>query len=251
MVSKLRDRIKSHYLFHLPEEACRDEKVNFGGEESRHMIASLRVRVGDRLTATNGRGKIYEVRVTQIKDANVWGRIESVRETESEKPEISLYLGLLKQRAMELAVEKCAELGLAMVVPVVSDRSVAALSKNRLERLRRIAIGAMKQSLGSYLTTVLQPISFADALRKSKDQELSIVAHRSTGESQLRNLSKLIKTAGTIAVWIGPEGGFTDGEVDMLRKTGGLVFDLGERRLRSETAAIACIAILKFLAIAC
>ena len=207
------------------------------------MVASLRLKKGERITATDGEGKIYGVVIEEAKRRRVRGRIIDVNEVPRSLPSITLFQGLIRSAAMEIALTKCAELGVSAIVPVVCDNSVGSLSETRLGRLRRIAGEAMKQSLGAYLTVVGKPATFEDALAASRGFDSVLVAWE--GEHK-RGLPSTLKTqgAGTVALWVGPEGGFTQPEIDSLAGVGAVTFSLGERRLRAETAAIAAVAII-------
>ncbi len=240
----MKAKLTSHHLFYLPEEVSESARVEFGQNESKHMVASLRIRVGDVVTATDGKGRIFRITISEVRPGRVYGEVERVDVVEPQRPSVSLYLALLKQRAMELAVEKCSELGISCFIPVVTERSVARLSPVRLERLRRKAIEAMKQSLRAHLPAIFEPMSFAEAYEHSRSHEVIIVAEAS-GSVSPASLSKNLEAPAKVALWIGPEGGFTPHEIASFKEAGSLFLSLGRQRLRSETAAIAGVALLR------
>lgn len=233
-----------HQRFYCPPETTYGDSIDFSGQESLHMVASLRLKKGERITATDGEGKVYGVVIEEARRRRVRGRIIDVNEVPRSHPRLTLFQGLLKAAAMEVALAKCTELGVSAVVPVVCENSVGSLSGTRLGRLRRIAVEAMKQSLGAYLTVVGGPAGFENALAQSGGFDPVLVAWE---EERTRGLASALETehSGTIALWIGPEGGFAQDEIDALVERGAVTFSLGDRRLRAETAAIAAVAVIR------
>jgi 16S rRNA (uracil1498-N3)-methyltransferase len=239
----LASKTPGHQRFYCPPETIDSGSIDFSPQESLHMVASLRLKKGERITATDGEGRVYEVVIEEARRRRVRGRITNVSEVPRSLRSITLFQGIIKAAAMELALTKCAELGVSAVVPVVCENSVGSRSGTRLGRLRRISVEAMKQSLGAYLTVVHEPAGFEDALAASGGFDSVLVAWEGEGK---RGLASALETerAGTIALWTGPEGGFARAEIDALVDIGAVTFSLGERRLRAETAAIAAVAVI-------
>ncbi len=241
----MREKLRSHYLFYFPPEQLKGGQVEFSQGESKHMVASLRVKVGQVVAATDGHGKIYDVRIRRVK-GNVLGEVVRVHEVKPTQPAITLYLGILKQRAMEVAVEKCTELGISEFVPVLTERSVRDLKPTSLERLKRIAIEAIKQSLSTYLPRIGEALIFEDAVKRTRACDLTIVGHNQSSQPNLIELISQYDSVRRVGLWIGPEGGFTDDEMERLIEARALPFTLGDQRLRAETAAITAVGILRF-----
>ena len=235
-----------HQRFYCPPKTIDGDSIDFSPQESLHMVASLRLRKGEGITATDGEGKVYEVVIEEARRRRVRGRIIDVSEIPCSHPGITLFQGITKAGAMEAALGKCAELGVSAVVPVECENSIGSLSRTRLRRLRRIAVEAMKQSLGAHLTVVCEPAGFEDALAESGGFDQVLVAWE---EEQARGLVSALETerVEAVALWTGPEGGFAQAEIDALVESGAVTFSLGGRRLRSETAAIAAVAVIRTL----
>lgn len=206
------------------------------------MRASLRAKVGDRIRATDGCGRVFVVEIESLKPI-ASGKVLEVSRIDKPNSKTLLYLAVIKQMGMEAALERCSELGLSEFIPVISARSTARLTTLRLQRLRRIAIEAMKQSLGVYLTEVSEAMPFEDAIQHARQIDLMLYGDCSPDALRLHELLMASPDAKKRAIWIGPEGGFSDEEKEALKAAGAKPFRLTTRRLRSETAAISAISI--------
>jgi 16S rRNA (uracil1498-N3)-methyltransferase len=141
---------------------------------------------------------------------------------------------------MDLLVEKAVELGCAGLVPVECERCVRRVAGPRLARWRRIASEAMKQSRRAHLADVFEPLDFDEAAGMAGDFDLVLLASEAPAVRPLKEVARAGPAA--VALWVGPEGGFTDPEVEALMSAGAETFSLGAYRLRSETAALAALA---------
>jgi 16S rRNA (uracil1498-N3)-methyltransferase len=197
------------------------------------------------VSATDGKGNVYRLSVESASGREVLARVVAAEHVEQEDPRIYLFQAALKPSRMELVVEKGTELGLWGFTPVLSAGSDAKMGRVRMERLRRTAVEAMKQSLRAYLPDVRDPVDFADAVKAMGDFGTILVASEWEDTSPLDQAPA--GRSSPVALWAGPAGGFTEAEIEMLKDCGGVTFTLGPKRLRSETAAIASLAILHHL----
>jgi 16S rRNA (uracil1498-N3)-methyltransferase len=159
--------------------------------------------------------------------------------------EITLVLAIFKFDRMEWAIEKCTELGVSRIVPVISRRTdshLAAASAKRVERWQRIARQASEQSRRTTPPEILPPIRFADALTGAA--ALRIVLAESEERTLLRDVLKSNASASAIILAVGPEGGWTEDELQSFRQAGWISVSLGNTILRAETAAIAATAVV-------
>lgn len=202
-------------------------------EEFTHCIKSLRKRIGDRIIVTNGAGMEYMTEVQSIEkrscDLNILELIEHA------PPQSELVLAVAPTKNMsryEWFVEKAVEIGVTRVVPIICKNSER--KRVRLDRLKKIALSAMKQSKRWYLTQVDEAISIGDFI-KSNDDNAKFVAHFSPEAGHLKDL---IKAESNCTVLIGPEGDFANSELEWLEKSGYTSAILSNSRLRTETAAI-------------
>ena len=146
----MKKKIHSHQRFYVPPESITDDRVSFPDSESRHMLASLRITQGQRVAATDGMGNVYEVIIERAGSGVVAGRITGSSSIEAPQTSVVVFHGIVRPSRMDFMVEKCTELGVSGFVPVLTERSRGGLSLKRRERLRRIAVEAMKQSAEAY-----------------------------------------------------------------------------------------------------
>jgi len=224
------------------------DRATLVGEHANHLLRALRARVGQEFDIATGqavrRGKITSM-------ANDRVEFELGEELYDEKSaEITLLLAIFKFDRMEWAIEKCTELGVARIVPVIARRTdshLAAASAKRVERWRRIARQAAEQSRRSAPAEIAAPIKFLELL--NVPAALRIVLSESEEQTLLRDVVKP-DTPGPehecngIALALGPEGGWSEDEVQSFREAGWISASLGNSILRAETAAIAATAIV-------
>lgn len=238
----MRSKPSLHQRFYLPSESVEGGRVRFGREESKHMLASLRLGRGDLIGATDGAGKTYSIAIEDTARGLVSGRIQSVRAENEPRPGIWLFQGIIRPARMDTIVEQCVELGIACLVPVRSERSRESVSSARLDRWKRIAVEAMKQSLRSHLARINPPETVEGALALVSRNDLVLVASE-TEPGGLASLRAGVPKPAKVTLWVGPEGGFSDHETETLAGAGARFFSLGPHRLRSETAAAAAVAL--------
>ncbi len=220
-----------------------DNRAALTGDHADHLVRVLRARAGQEFDIAAGT-RVRRGRVLTVAD----GRVEF--ELGEEIPgvataSVSLLLSIFKFDRMEWAIEKCTELGVARILPLIARRTdahLASASAKRVERWRRIALQAAEQSRRSAAPEVGSPLRLQEAAGLSAD--LRIVLAESEMQTQLRDVVSSAGSANEVLLAVGPEGGWTNDELALFR-TGGWVFaSLGARILRAETAAIAASAIL-------
>ena len=212
------------------------------GQESQHLVRVLRARVGDQIVVFDGLGAEYVARVERLAQRSVNLAIVERREADRESP-VSLTLGvaLPKGDRQRWLVEKVVELGVAALVPLCTERSVAVPGDAARTRLRRTVIEASKQCGRNRLMRVGEPAALVEFFSRGADQAGRYLAHPNASDANRLASSQLRggPTAETVCIAVGPEGGFTDSEVGCGLERGWQLLDLGPRILRVETAAVA------------
>ncbi len=230
-----------------------ESRAALTGEHADHLTRVLRVRVGQEFeiaTATS----VRRGRVTAVSP----GRVEFELGAEvgfAQAVQITLLLAVFKFDRMEWAIEKCTELGVVRIVPVIARRTdarLAAAAGKRAERWRRIALQASEQSRRAAPPEISDPIKLKEAA--SIGGEFRIVLSESERQDSIKDVldaqfaasSRAPERHRSIALAIGPEGGWTADELKLFHTTGWLSASLGNTILRAETAAIAATAIVVF-----
>ncbi|HEX6501601.1 MAG TPA: 16S rRNA (uracil(1498)-N(3))-methyltransferase [Terriglobales bacterium] len=213
------------------------------GGHADHLVRVLRAKVGQEFDIVAGQ-RIYRGRVAAIADQRVEFELGEELPALS-SAQLTILLSIIKFDRMEWAIEKCTELGVSGIVPVVASRTavhLAPAAEKRVERWKRIAREAAEQSRRTSPPSIANPIKLKEAV--SLEAEMRIVLSESSeGRPLLEVAQGHSGTAGMILA-IGPEGGWTQAEEKLFRDAGWIPASLGETILRAETAAIAATAII-------
>ena len=224
------------YFYCPPEKILSDELI-IDGEEFSHLVHVMRKKEGDDIRVVDGRGTAYDVRLGGLKKKMVSCTILRVHHNHHEPSvAVTLAVGVLKNPSkFDFLVEKVAELGVKEIIPLKTERTISNHAKT--DRWQKLALAAMKQCGRSYLPIVKELITLDDFLEHPASFEVKLFAHEKTTDATSIN-PQHIKAAISVAVLIGPEGGFTDEEAEHCFKAGYRPLYFGERKLRTETAAI-------------
>jgi 16S rRNA (uracil1498-N3)-methyltransferase len=210
------------------------------GDHADHLVRVLRARVGQQFDIAAGsivrRGRIVAIASERV-EFELGEEVPAAAEVQ-----ITLLLAVFKFDRMEWAMEKCTELGVSRIVPVIARRTdahLASAAAKRADRWRRIALQAAEQSRRATPPEIAVPVKLQEAT--SLPGSSRIVLSESETQTQLRDL--LDSAQGNVILAIGPEGGWTEDELTLFQKAGWISASLGPTILRSETAAIAATAI--------
>ena len=214
------------------------------GDDVKHIVKVLRLKVGDAIQICDGAGRECEAHIAMIDhdivqaDTGVWTNCSSEPNTK-----ITLFQCLPKAGKMETIIQKCVELGACAFTPVQSERCVVVLKPpyaGRIERWQRVSEEAAKQSRRGVIPMVAVPVSLEDLCFGSFDA--AYVAYENEKTVSLKGALRTSQSARTLAIIIGPEGGFSDREISLLESKGVKSVSLGPRILRTETAGMAMLA---------
>ena len=246
----------SRRRFYAPPEGFAPDgaSVVLGREEARHLRDVLRLARGDEVFVFDGEGREFRCRVDESgRDRAVLGVLGEVAPASPESPlQLTLGVALLKGEKLDLVVQKVTELGVRRVVPVVTRLADVRLrggdeTSRRVERLRRIALEACKQSGRARVPLIDQPAayeSFVNAASANASEWCALFAERG-GANLAGTIEGLRERPDGVTALVGSEGGWTDEEIALARDAGWSVVTLGGRILRAETAAIAITALLQ------
>lgn len=204
-------------------------------EESRHCVKVLRKNSGDIIKITDGKGFYYDALITKADARQCEFSIQKTTQEQSRSYQIHIAVSPTKNAdRIEWFVEKATEFGVDVISLIECENSERAFIK--LERLRKLSVSAMKQSLKASLPSINEMVSFSDFVRSSKETGKFIAYVDNENPTHLQNV---IRKAETTVVLIGPEGDFSGDEISQAIAHGFVKVSLGRSRLRTETAAIA------------
>ncbi|MBJ7295499.1 MAG: 16S rRNA (uracil(1498)-N(3))-methyltransferase [Dolichospermum sp.] len=206
-------------------------------QQQHYLLRVLRLRDGDKFIVMDGMGKWWLARLQGEQ-----GEVLELLEVKTELPvAITLMMALPKGNGFDEIVRCCTELGVTCIAPVLSDRTLLNPSPQKLERWQRIASEAAEQSERAVVPTILQPVAFNTAIKETT------ATHRYICEARgdYPHLQQVInKTANGIIIAIGPEGGWTNQELEIAIASGFQPISLGRRILRAVTAPIVAISLI-------
>lgn len=239
------------YQFFVEEEQVHSDSISIIGGDVNHIKNVLRMKNGEKIRVSSKSGQAYFCHISSILDDEVIAAIDSADEAGTELDNhIVLYQGLPKGDKLELIIQKAVELGVSEIVPVAMKNCVVKLddkkAKSKVTRWQAIAESAAKQSKRSLIPEVKMPMSYKEAVAYAKKLDVKLVPYENEhGMAGTKAAMEQIKKGESIAVFIGPEGGFAPEEIEMVRDEMQLI-SLGRRILRTETAGIAALAILGY-----
>jgi 16S rRNA (uracil1498-N3)-methyltransferase len=213
------------------------------GQHADHLVRVLRARVGQAFDIATGHS-VRRGRITSVTADRVEFQLEEEVSCES-LSDITLVLAIFKFDRLEWAIEKCTELGVSRIVPVIARRTdshLAPASAKRVERWQRIARQASEQSRRAAPPEIAAPVKLAEA--QTLQAALRIVLAESEEQTLLRDVVKPQPANAGILLAVGPEGGWTEDELQSFQQAGWISASLGNTILRAETAAIAATAIV-------
>ena len=224
------------YFYCSPDKIVKDSAL-IDGEEFAHLVHVMRKKEGDEIRVVDGLGTAYDVRLADVKNKRALGLITTTQQHHHEpSTAVTLAVAILKNPSKyDFLVEKVTELGVREIVPLKTERTIPDHAK--VDRWQKLALAAMKQTGRAYLPQVRELISLDGLLAAERPFDLKVIAHQE-GKGLTRYEKTFLPRYKSTIVLIGPEGGFSDDEVRRCVAAGYIPVSLGERRLRTETAAI-------------
>lgn len=226
------------------------------GGDVNHIRNVLRLKNGDEILVSDGRGRDYMCSICDMDSDEVVCRVEDINDNFAELPvEVTLFQGYPKSDKMDLIVQKMVELGVHRIVPVFTARTIVKLdakkAAKKTERYRMIAEAAAKQSGRGIVPEISEPVTFARALDMASKLDMNIIPYEEAEglEKSRRIIAEAASsTHDSLGIFIGPEGGFAREEVEQAMGIGAESITLGHRILRTETAGMAVMSIIMFQA---
>jgi 16S rRNA (uracil1498-N3)-methyltransferase len=226
--------------FYVKPENINNNIFYMQKEQAHYLFNVRRFKQNDEIMLFDGKGNSYKAKIDSINKNKVSGHILS---SSYKMPNfiLNLYTCIPKGDKFEWLIEKCAEIGVFKIIPINTKRSIITnISKNKLERYKKISISASSQCGRNDIMQIEEPINFKEAcINTTKDKNfITILPWEKESSNTLKSLIPKSKPNGA-NILIGPEGGFENEEVEFARSLNIRTLVLGENILRTETAAIA------------
>ena len=227
-------------------------QIHILGSDVNHISNVLRMKQGEELWISDGGKKEYRCTIEEFSPDEVLLHIIYAQEPDYELPSrIYLFQGLPKADKMELIIQKAVELGAYEIIPVETKRCVVKLdgkkAAKKVERWQQIAESAAKQSKRMLIPNVHQVLSFKEALKYAESMDIRLIPYElAKGMQETKEILAAIEQGQSIGIFIGPEGGFEEKEVEAAISEGAKPITLGKRILRTETAGLAILSVLMF-----
>lgn len=228
------------------------DMVTIEGTDVNHIVNVLRMKVGEEVSVHDDVNRKYLCRIAELQEDKVCLSILEQQASDTELPcRIYLFQGLPKGDKMEWIIQKGVELGAYAIVPVATKRAVVKLDEKKAQkkvaRWNSIAESAAKQSGRGMIPEVLPVMKFAEALEFAKDLDLNLIPYeKAEGIADTKQRIAEIRPGQSIGIFIGPEGGFEEAEVEMAKEMQAVPVTLGRRILRTETAGMTMLSILMY-----
>lgn len=240
------------HRFFIQHSQIQGSRLYVEGPDVNHIKNVLRMKPGDQVMVSDGEDMQYLCALESFTDGLVWFEIVDTWKENRELPsKLYLFQGLPKSDKMELIIQKATELGVHEVVPVVTGRTVVRLDEKKAQkktaRWNAIAESAAKQSGRSRIPQVREVMAFSEALAFAGELDVLLIPYeKAEGMEATRQAIGGIRPGQSVGIFIGPEGGFEEAEVEQAVALGAAPVTLGRRILRTETAGFVVLSMLLY-----
>ena len=224
---------KLHRIF-IDNKISLGKNINIADETLNHIKNSLRIKNEDNILIFNGDGKEYLAKINYSAKEMILNVMDVIRHNEVDTHEIILLQCISSIKSMNLTIQKSVELGISKIIPIISDRCQPGSYNKKKSNWEKIIISATEQSHGLFIADIDDATHFEEIVDNAKYNDYKKLCFHIDG----RTITNSDKSGKKHIILIGPEGGFSDLEIKLLEKYNWSIIKLGDRVLRSETAAI-------------
>jgi len=229
-------------FFYITDYEDAQKQVVLNEETSRHVVQVLRMKVGEQLNLTDGKGNLLTCKIEEAEKKHCSVSVTDSHHTPHTTQRITIAISLLKNtNRFEWFLEKATEIGVSEIIPLICERTEK--EKFRFERMQGICISAMLQSQQTWLPVLRQPVNFENLVTKHISDCSKYIAHCMNEESKKQLHCQISKSANQL-ICIGPEGDFTKQEIEQALQNNFIPVTLGDTRLRTETAGVVAATLL-------
>jgi 16S rRNA (uracil1498-N3)-methyltransferase len=236
------------HRFYLPPTQCQGPVLTLTGAEAHHALDVLRVKTGEAVVILDGAGREFSCTIRSLERKAMTLEVGQTQFSPAPVCRVTLVQAVPKGKLLETIIQKATELGAFRIIPLLSERVATRLEddavNHKAEKWRHTAVEAIKQCGQRWLPQVEAPVTLPALLARRENFDLSLVGSLRSDARHPREYFQ--KPPGTIRIWIGPEGDFTDSELEAIRNAGGRPISLGPLVLRSDTAALYALSIVSY-----
>jgi 16S rRNA (uracil1498-N3)-methyltransferase len=221
-------------------------------DDVKHIVKVLRLQQGDEVEICDGENTEYVAAISSLDNKSIRLNIMKKWTGRTEAPiEITLFQGIPKSTKMDMIIQKCTELGIKRIVPMITERTIVQLKdqkseEKKIERWQKIADEAAKQSKRGVIPKILPPLALSEAIKASKEFDLAVIPYEREEGLGLKGILGQQTNTVKVGIYIGPEGGFGEKEIEEAKNAGVIPVSLGPRILRTETAGFVALSILMY-----
>ena len=232
-------------FFYIESYDASQKEIKLEEDTSRHVVQVLRMKEGEMLNLTDGKGNLLTCEITDAHKKHCTIEVKTISNQQPATRKVSIAISLLKNtNRFEWFLEKATEIGINEISPLICERTEK--QKFRYDRMKTICVSAMLQSQQVWLPVLHEPVRLEDLIISRLADEQKLIAH--CGDGDKKKLShQLIDILTNQLIIIGPEGDFTKEEIDLALKNNFTPMSLGETRLRTETAGVVAASLLKMI----
>ena len=247
-----KEGLRSMQNFFVYDSQVQGENIYIEGTDVNHIVHVLRMKVGEEVSVHDDVNRKYLCRIEKLLEERVVLSIVEQQESDTELScPIYLFQGLPKGDKMEWIIQKCVELGVHAIVPVATKRAVVKLdekkAQKKVNRWNAIAESAAKQSGRGIVPEVLPVMKWKEALEYARQLDVKMIPYeKAAGINATKQLIASVSFGQSVGIFIGPEGGFEEAEVEAAKEIGAVPVTLGRRILRTETAGMTILSILMY-----
>jgi 16S rRNA (uracil1498-N3)-methyltransferase len=240
-----------HHFF-VEKDQIEEKSIRITGTDVNHIKNVLRMKIGEQVLISNGEDKDYLCEIDEITNEFITTKILSIDAEGTElSSKVFLFQGLPKSDKMELIIQKAVELGVYEIIPVAMKNSVVKLDakkeESKIKRWQAISESAAKQSKRMLIPKVKNVMNWKEALAYAKDFDYNLIPYENaSGMKGTKEIIASLQQSTSIGVFIGPEGGFDEKEIELACSKNMKLITLGKRILRTETAGLTALSVIMF-----
>ena len=239
------------HRFFIKEDLSKFDEISLNKNLSHQILRVLRMNNGDKFELFNNTENSFLAEITSIKNKEINCKIIKEFTNDQKYLEINVFQSIVKLSKIEIIIEKLTEIGISTFTPIITERTqkkdIDALSKNKIDRLKKISIESSEQSGKTHIPTIKNKIN-VNQVDFNQTNNVNIIFYEEIkGSIKIDKIDKNLLKNKSVTVFIGPVGGFSLKEIEYFKKQKSVVINLGNTIFKSDTAAINGVSLIKYL----